>query len=234
MNYTVCITGANKGIGLEFTKQYAESGWKVLACSRHPDSTNLQSLKELYSNLSVFELDVCDQLQIERLAANLQNIPIDLLINSAGIYGPDKQTFEEVSSEDMQKVFITNSIAPLMVSRALLNNIISSKLKTIVTITSRMGSISDNTSGNLYAYRAAKAAVNMIMKSLSIDIQSKKIKVILLHPGWVKTDMGGLEAPLEVEQSVKGMRQVIYEKLEQPVPYNENLFVNYRHESIPW
>ena len=240
MSYTVCITGTTRGIGLELAKQYAEAGWKVLACSRHPEAVALQTLKNLNSNLSILELDVCNQRHIEKLARDLQDTPIDLLINSAGIYSKeeendeDTQTLEAVSLENMQAVFRTNSIAPLMISQALLNNLMISQLKTNVTITSRVGSISDNLSGGSYAYRASKAAVNMVMKGLAVDLYSKKIKVLLLHPGWVKTDMGGPEAPIDVTSSVRGMRTVINEKIKEQIPDTENLFFNYRGESLPW
>lgn len=237
---TVCITGTTRGIGLELAKQYAEAGWDVLACSRHPKTAALQALKNLHSNLSILELDVCDQRQIEKLARDVQDTPIDLLINSAALYGKDeeddehKQTFETVSPEAMQAVFTTNSIAPLMLSRALLNNLMRSKLKTIVTVTSRGGSIGDNTSGGAYAYRASKAAVNMVMKGLAVDLQLQKIKVLLLHPGWVKTDMGGPDALIDVTTSVEGMRRVIDEKIKEQVLDTENLFFNYRGEGLPW
>lgn len=236
MSNTVCITGTTRGIGLEFVKQYAEVGWKVFACSRHPKATALQRLKSMYSNVSILKLDVCEQSQIEKLAIGLQDIPIDLLINSAGIYGSDeyKQNFENVRFEEMQGVFMTNSLAPLVISRTLLPNLVSGELKTIVTLTSRMGSISDNTSGGSYAYRVSKAAINMVMKNLAIDLQSKKIKVILLHPGWVKTDLGGPEALIGVTDSVKGMRTVIDKKLKEEAINTEHLFFNYRGEIVPW
>jgi len=240
MNYTVCITGTTRGIGLELAKQYAEAGWKVLACSRHPEATALQELKNSYPHLSVLELDVCNAQQITKLANRLQNTPIDLLINSAGIFGqkeeedePD-QAFETITPQTLQDVFMTNAIAPLMVARSLLNNLIESQLKTVVTITSRAGSIGDNTSGGMYAYRASKAAINMLMKSFAVDLHAKQIKVFLLHPGWVKTDMGGPDALITAETSVKGMRQVIDEKAKEPTINTQNLFFNYQGEELPW
>jgi NAD(P)-dependent dehydrogenase (short-subunit alcohol dehydrogenase family) len=240
MNHTVCITGTTRGIGLEFAKQYAEAGWEVLACSRHPESPALQALKSKHTNVSILELDVCNESQIEKLKNHLQDKPIDLLINSAGIYGKEEkddtpdQALDTVSSEAMLEVFKVNAIAPLMVSRSLLSNVAKGQLKTIVTITSRGGSIGDNTSGGVYAYRASKAAVNMVMKSLSVDLKSRGIKVLLMHPGHVKTDMGGAGALIDAETSVKGMRHVIEEKMQNSSIDTENIFFNYQGQTLPW
>lgn len=236
INYTVCITGATRGIGLEFVKQYAEAGWEVLACSRHPETPALQALKSKHTNnVFILELDVCNENQIERLVNHLKDKPIDLLINSAGIYGNDyaDQAFYTVNSEAMLEVFKVNAIAPLMVSRSLLNNLVKSRLKMIVTITSCAGSISDNTSGGTYAYRASKAAVNMVVKSLAVDLKPREIKVFLLHPGWVKTDMGGSDALIDAESSIKGMRHVIEEQIRNPID-TENIFFNYQGQILPW
>lgn len=236
MTNTVFITGATRGIGLELSKQYAKANWKVLACSRHPETPDLQALKNLHSNVSIVKLDVSNQDEIKKVATDLRDTPIDLLINCAGIYGNGKreQDLEDITPEDMEAVFKTNSIAPLMVSRAFLPQLELSRFKTIVTISSRIGSITDNTSGEIYAYRTSKAAVNMIMKSLAVDLSPKKIKVILLHPGWVKTDMGGAGADIDVSTSVEGMRRVIESKLEVSTPDTEHLFFNYKGEAIPW
>lgn len=240
MKHTVCITGTTRGIGLEFVKQYAEAGWQVLACARHPETSALQSLKSKYSHISIFQLDVCDEDQIKKLANLLQDKPIDLLINSAGIYGKEEndddadQALHMIDSEAMLKLFKVNAIAPLMISRTLLDNLLISRLKMIVTITSRGGSIGDNTSGGIYAYRASKAAVNMVMKSLAVDLKSKEIKVLLLHPGWVKTDMGGADALIDAQASVKGMRDVIDDHIKASTIETENIFYNYQGQMLPW
>lgn len=240
MNYTVCITGTTRGIGLEFVKQYAQAGWNVLACSRHPEAPALQAVKSQYHNVSIFDLDICDENQIIKLANLLQDVPIDILINSAGIYDKEEkdddtaQALSVVSFEAMLEVFKVNAIAPLMVSRSLLKNLQKSRLKMIVTISSRGGSIGDNTSGGTYAYRASKAAINMVMKSLAVDLKSQEIKVLLLHPGWVKTDMGGPGALIDVETSVKGMRQVIEEHVNSSSADTETIFFSYQGQTIPW
>lgn len=240
MKHTVLITGTTRGIGLEFAKQYAAAGWDVLACSRHPEAAALQQLTSIHSNVSVWELDVCNPKQIRKLVNDLQGKPIDLLINSAGIYGWEEndedadQTLDNVSIEAMSKVYEVNCIAPLMLSRSLLPNLEMSLLRTIVSITSRAGSIGDNTNGGIYAYRSSKAALNMAMKSLAVDLKPQQIKVILLHPGWVKTDMGGPDALIDTETSVKGMRQVIDTQVQKPTIDTDNIFMNYKGEILPW
>jgi NAD(P)-dependent dehydrogenase (short-subunit alcohol dehydrogenase family) len=240
MKHTVCITGTTRGIGLEFAKQYAEAGWEVLACSRHPQAPVLQELKKEYTNVSIWELDVCMEDQIKQLAKDLQDKPIDLLINNAGIYGLKEddddadQTLETVSIEAMEKVYRVNCIGPLLVTRSLLNNIKKSQLKTIVTITSRAGSIGDNSSGDMYAYRPSKAGVNIVMKSLAVQLKPQEIRVLLLHPGWVKTDMGGTGAEVDVQTSVSKMRQVIEKQTLNPEIDTDNLFFNRQGEILPW
>lgn len=240
LTYTVCITGTTRGIGLELARQYAKDGWKVLACSRHPEAQSLKDLTDEFENVSVLELDVRNEQHIETLAKLLQGQLIDLLINSAGIYGQmenddeGEQAFDSVTAGAMKKVFMVNAVAPLMISRALLPSVEISQLKTMVTISSRGGSISDNTSGGAYAYRPSKAAVNMVMKSLAVELIPKQIRVLLLHPGWVKTDMGGPNALIDVETSVKEMRQFLDEKTRDQTLDTDNIFFNRQGDLVPW
>lgn len=239
MKHTVCITGTNRGIGLEFAKQYAAEGWEVLACSRHPAAITLQSLKRKYTNVSVFDVDVCNEQQIKAFVNSLRGKPIDLLINSAGIYGKanedwNDQKFHTVSAESMREAFNVNTISPLIVSRSLLGNVKKSQLKMIATLSSCAGSIQKNKDGGNYAYRTSKAAVNMIIKGVAADLKPQEIKVLLLHPGWVKTDMGGANADINVETSVKGMRNVISEQIKNHNIDPEKMFLDYQGQTVPW
>lgn len=212
MAFTLLITGANRGIGLEFVKQYLADGFRVIACCRNLNAaTELQELTKQYDNLQLEKLDVTSIATITALAANIQD-PIDILINNAGIYGGKQQSFGESNIEDMQQTFFVNTIAPLKLVEAFTEHVAKSELKTVVAITSKMGSISDNSSGGAYAYRASKTALNMVMRSVAIDIAAQNIKTIVLHPGWVQTDMGGSNALIDATTSVKGMRQVIASK----------------------
>ena len=209
---TVLITGSNRGIGLEFTRQYAKDGWRVLACCRRPEQAEaLNTLAVLYPDLIVVHaLDSADFVQIERLARELAEENIDVLINNAGVY-PDSNNmgFGNIDYEQWMRAFRVNTMAPLKMAEAFSAQISRSRHKIIATITSMMGSIADNRGGGSYLYRSSKSAVNMVMKSLAIDLKQFGITAVVFHPGWVKTDMGGPNAMITPEQSVSGMRQLI-------------------------
>jgi NAD(P)-dependent dehydrogenase (short-subunit alcohol dehydrogenase family) len=227
------ITGANRGIGLEFAKQYAEAGWRIFACCRNPDKAD--ALKQLAlqhtSSLSMHTLDVAKFDQIEKLAIELANQKIDLLLNNAGIY-PDTGNigFGTTDYEVWINAFRVNSMAPLKITETFVSQVASSQQKKVVSITSKMGSISDNTSGGSYLYRSSKTALNMVVKNLSIDLTPRGIITAVLHPGWVQTDMGGPNALITVQQSVTGMRRVI----EQLTLTNSGKFYDYEGKEIPW
>jgi len=230
---TVLITGSNRGIGLEFARQYAADGWRVLACCRHPEKADaLNSLAALYPGLmTVHALDVADPVQIDRLAQELAENTIDLLVNNAGIYpDSDKKGFGHIDYAEWVQAFRINTMAPLKLAEAFSAQISRSRLKTIVTITSMMGSIEDNRGGGSYIYRSSKAAVNMVMKTLAIDLKPLGIMSAVFHPGWVKTDMGGPNAMITTEQSVSGIRRLIG-KLSIA---ESGKFFAYNGQMIPW
>jgi NAD(P)-dependent dehydrogenase (short-subunit alcohol dehydrogenase family) len=227
--YQVLITGANRGLGLEFTKQYAADGWNVLACCREPQQASaLQSIANANKNVQIFDLDVSDFAQIDALALQLKDEKIDVLINNAGVY--PSSSFGNVDYKAWEAGFRVNSMAPLKMAEAFVQHISRSQLKKIATLTSKMGSIDDNTSGESYSYRASKCAVNMVMKSLSIDLKPYGISVVTLHPGWVQTDMGGRNALISAHTSVTGLRNVI-EKLSLS---NTGEFIAYDGKQIAW
>ncbi len=227
--HQVLITGANRGLGLEFTKQYLADGWNVLACCRHPQSAmQLQTLARDNPNLKIASLDVADFAQIDALALQLKDMPIDLLINNAGVY--PASSFGDVDYDDWLEGFKINSMAPLKMTEAFVQQITRSQLKKIATITSKMGSIDDNTSGASYSYRSSKCAVNMVMKSLSIDLKPYGISTITLHPGWVQTDMGGPNGLINVQTSVTGLRKQIADLNLG----NTGKFVAYDGKAINW
>ena len=204
---TVLITGTNRGLGLEFTKQYAADGWQVIACCRNPNSaSDLQALAKTHSNIQLVALDVADFNQIDQVAKSLSQ-PIDVLINNAGVY-PDS-SLGDINYDDWATAFKINSMAPMKMAQAFAPHVAKSALKKIATLSSKMGSLDDNTSGGSYLYRSSKTAVNMVMKSLSIDLNPQGITVITLHPGWVQTDMGGPNGLINAQTSVTGLRKVI-------------------------
>lgn len=198
---TALITGANRGIGIEFVRQLKEKGYYIFGTCRHPEAaTELNSLAD-----EVFQLDVTNDNDILALTQKLNNRSIDLLINNAGISGQQGVTIGNVDRTNFINVINTNCISVVKLSDALLPNIQASEDKSILVISSRMGSISDNERGRSYAYRASKASLNCVMRSFAIDVKDQGIKIMLIHPGWVKTAMGGVDAPVDVQTSVAGM-----------------------------
>lgn len=230
MSYTVLITGAGRGIGLEFVKEYLKEDFHTIACCRQPGAAKeLQVLKHTHENLNIHSLDVTDQGQINQLAKDLADTPIDILIHNAGIYGEHDVALGHLDTGNLQQVFMTNAVAPLKLSEALYNNVKNSALKKIVYLSSRVGSIADNTTGKSYAYRASKTAGNMLMKCLALESLADDVHVVMLHPGWVKTAMGGPNALITVTESVRGMRQIIAQK---NLPSGS--FYSYDGNVIPW
>lgn len=225
---TILITGANRGIGLELTRQYAEEGWEVLACVRDPKKARI--LNMLDGDITVFPLDVSDDKSIAKLAKDLKNKAIDLLINNAGIFGEGPQNFGDSNTKGWLRTFHVNCIGPIHVLEALLPNLVKGKMKIAATISSLMGSVSDLQSGGNYAYRSSKSAVNMAMSIAARDLKDKGITVILLNPGWVQTDMGGPTAPLVVEDSATGLRKV----LKKVKPTDSGKFLNYDGKKLQW
>lgn len=195
------ITGANKGIGLEFTRQLKAKGYYIIGCCRTPSKAD--KLHELADE--VIKLDVTSDHDIASLLEILNNRPIDLLINNAGVSGEQGVTLGKVHRENFINVLNVNCISVVKICDALLPNVQKSEEKNILVISSQMGSISANEQGRSYAYRSSKAALNCAMRSFAIDVQSTGVHVLLMHPGWVKTDMGGENALIDVETSVAGM-----------------------------
>jgi NAD(P)-dependent dehydrogenase (short-subunit alcohol dehydrogenase family) len=226
---TVLITGTSRGIGLEFTKQYAEDGWQVIACCRAPErSLALQSLAKAHANIRLIALDVANFAQIDAVALALKDTPIDVLINNAGVY--PESSLNDADFQDWSAAFKINSMAPFKMTQAFLPHLVNGNQKKVATLTSKMGSIDDNTSGGSYIYRTSKVAVNMVMKSLSIDLAQYKIAVAILHPGWVITDMGGPNGLIDAKTSVTGLRQQIAQlSLE-----NSGIFTAYNGQPIAW
>ena len=229
---TALVTGSNRGIGLEFCKQYAADGWHVIACSRFPEHSDaLNKLAAAYpSQVNVHALDVGNHAQIDELAQSLHGKSIDLLINNAGIYTKSPTVFQHTDYEAWMQAFRINTMAPLKMAQAFAAQVVKSKKKTMVTISSKMGSLADNTSGGSTIYRSSKAAQNMVVKTLAVDLQPKGIISVIFHPGWVKTDMGGPSALITPTESVAGMRKVINEL----TPADSGKFLAYNGQIVPW
>ncbi len=230
-NRTILITGANRGIGLELSEQFAQDGWQVLACCRNPaDATQLQTLGERDPDIEIFALDVTDQQQISELAEQLADRPIDILLCNAGIYGPRGAGFGAVDARDWLQVLEVNTVAPLMLAQALVAQVAASQQKLVAVMSSKMGSIANNSGGGQYIYRSSKTAVNQVVKSLSIDLAERGISAITLHPGWVRTDMGGANAEISTSESASGLKAI----LQSAGPAQSGQFIGFNGNSIPW
>jgi NAD(P)-dependent dehydrogenase (short-subunit alcohol dehydrogenase family) len=229
---TVLVTGANRGLGLEFARQYAANGWQVFAACRAPGSArDLQKIaKANEGRVHLLAMDVSDTTSVRAAAGALGGEAIDLLVNNAGIGGPRDERLGRLDYSAWERVLDVNTLGPMRVVEAFLENVAKSRGKKIVTITSGMGSIGDNTSGGSYAYRTSKAAVNMVTKSLSVDLAPRGIICIVMSPGWVRTDMGGPRGTLTPEESVKAMREVIAGLK----PGDTGKFFNYNGKNYPW
>lgn len=232
---TVLITGASRGLGLELVRQYSAANWQVIACCRHPERATAlcQLAAQAGGRVHIMPLDVSNIDSIHRFAQSLSGLAIDVLINNAGIYGPDDQsdiTALATHAAQWHEVLTVNTMAPVFVSSALLSNLKQGHKKTIALMSSKMGSMADNDSGGDYIYRSSKAALNAVGKSLALDLAEQHIKLVLLHPGWVQTDMGGPRALITPEQSVTGIRTL----LENLTPEDSGRFFQYDGSELPW
>ena len=226
------ITGANRGIGLEFARQYLADAWDVYAACRDPKSASeLRRLADTSGNkLQILALDVTDPASIKSAATELDGQAIDLLLNNAGVGGARGQTIGNIDYKAWEKVLDVNTMGPMRVSEAFVDHVARSERKLIVTVTSGMGSLGDNTSGGSIAYRSSKAAVNMVMRSLAIDLAPRGITCVVVNPGWVRTDMGGAHATLTPAESVSMLRRLI----ETLGPAQSGKFFNYDGREYAW
>jgi NAD(P)-dependent dehydrogenase (short-subunit alcohol dehydrogenase family) len=230
---TILITGASRGLGLEFVRQYLADGCAVIAACRNSGAGSaLQQLERAAGSpaLTMVELDVADGASVKHAAARVTSPAIDIVINCAGVIGARGQTIGSLNYGDWSHVLEVNVMGPARVCEAFLDRVAQSSRRLIVTITSGMGSLADNSSGGSIPYRTSKAAVNMVMRSAAIDLKPRGITCVVLNPGWVKTDMGGPNAKLSPEESVGAMRRLIA-KLG---PNDSGRFYNYDGREYPW
>ena len=223
---TVLITGAARGLGLDFTRQYAAKGWKIHACARKPES-----LKSIKGDIHAHTLEVTDYKAVAALAKKLEGEAIDVLICNAGVGGGggQDQVLGTVGAEAWRHIFEINTLAPLMMAEAFAEHVARSQQRKLIAITSVLGSIGRNTGGR-YAYRASKTALNMEWSCLARDLEPKGMSCVALHPGGVQTDMGGATATLTIEQSVPSMVKVI----DGLKPSDNGRFLQYDGGELPW
>ncbi|HEX5127897.1 MAG TPA: SDR family NAD(P)-dependent oxidoreductase [Rhodocyclaceae bacterium] len=225
MSQKVLIAGASRGIGLELAVQYAADGWDVIAACRDPDTAR----KWLPRNANLQKLDVTSASSVAALSYYMDDVPIDLLIVSAGAYGPDTQKFLAPSDENFDAVMRTNVLGPMRLIQAFAPSVAKVGGK-VVVLSSKMGSVSlaEQTTGLLY--RVSKSAVNMVAKMAANEYGPQGATVISLHPGWVRTSMGGPDADLSVTESVEQMRKVIASVDSS----NNGQFFDYTGRALSW
>jgi NAD(P)-dependent dehydrogenase (short-subunit alcohol dehydrogenase family) len=225
------ITGAGRGIGLEFVHQLLRRGDTVDAGVRSREGAErLRPLtREVGHRLRIHALDVGDEASIRAFAADVCAGPVDVLINNAGVSG-QWCAFKDVDYGDVARTFAINALGPLRVTSALLPALRRGAARKVAHVSSRMGSLTDNTEGGAYAYRMSKAALNMGVRSLSQDLRGEGFVTVALHPGWVQTDMGGPGAPLPTPDSVRGMLRVI----DGMGPEHSGRFYDHQGGEVAW
>ncbi len=227
MSQEILVTGANRGIGLELARQLSERGHTVTATCRDPEAQGARELQGL--GVEVRRLDVTDGNAIRELARDTADRPLEILINNAGVgvYGP---LLGDLDYQQVRLYFETNALAPLRLTEALVPRLRLGRRKLVANMTSRMGSVGDNSSGGSYAYRASKAALNMITRCLAVDLADEGIHAVVLHPGWVQTDMGGSSARTSVQDCVAALLRV----LEGVGPEQSGRFFDFAGQEVPW
>jgi NAD(P)-dependent dehydrogenase (short-subunit alcohol dehydrogenase family) len=229
---TYFITGCNRGLGLEFVQQLLARGERVIAtCRDIATATDLTALTLEHSGqLSLVEMDVSDEASMREAVALLNDEAIDVFINNAGVYGPRDANFGNVDGPAMAEVLYTNAVAPVLLTQLLIDNVRKGSGKKLVYVSSKMGSIADNGRGGSYIYRSSKTALNSVVKSLALDLAPEGIATATLHPGWVRTDMGGPNGLIDAPESVSGMLNVI----DGLSVANTGQFFSYDGSTIAW
>lgn len=230
------ITGSSRGIGLAFCRAYLERGWEVIATCRNPEGA--KELNELDGNLTILPLDVVSEASIAAAAASLAGRPVDILVNNAAIHGPRDAsgTFGAIDLNAWAEVMRVNAMGPVKVTEAFLPNVLEGVQKKLVFISSLAGSISlrgsqpHHRTGGPYIYRTSKAALNAAVKALGFDLRDRGVSVVALHPGWVKTETGGWDAPGSPEESVAAMVKLI----DAATPEANGRFLNIDGSVIGW
>lgn len=223
---TILITGANRGIGLALANKFHQQGYHVIATARKPEKAD--ALKKL--GVQIEQLDISDQSSVNALKAKLKNHPIDILLNNAGIMGHGTRNFKDLKIDKLDRIFNVNSLGALRVTQALLPNLQDGSRKIVASVSSRMGSIEENTTGGGLGYRASKSALNSFNKSLSIEFAEQGFVFVVLHPGWVRTDMTSVKATYSTEESADKLYQVV-SKLN---PKDNGHFYDLHGEPVPW
>ncbi|KPF90762.1 hypothetical protein IP81_13945 [Novosphingobium sp. AAP83] len=234
---TWLVTGANRGIGLEYTRQLAEAGETVIATAREPENASaLASLVQRHPQIRIEALDLEDRASVIALGERLEGAAIDVLLNNAGLYGGSwdnashRQSHNGMDYDLWEQIMRVNVLAPFQIIQVLRANLSAGQRKLIINMSSDLGSISNNTQGQSYAYRSSKAALNMVTKGLSVELGEQGFTVISMAPGWTQTDLGGASAQWPVEASVANQRKVIAGLSKA----DNGAFVDLLGQKVPW
>ena len=227
------ITGSNRGLGLEWVRQYIEDGWRVYATCRHPsEAKELHEIAKQSDNVTIHRLDITKSDEINAVAVELLHEPIDVLVNNAGTYLEKYREIglKKLDYEDWEYTFHVNTLGTIRVTESFLDHVARSEKRLAVVISTHMASITDITTPGSYYYRSTKAALNATMEGISQELKPRKIGVLILHPGWVKTRMGGEEAPIMPSESVRGMRSLV----DRFSMEDSGKFYRFDGEQMPW
>jgi NAD(P)-dependent dehydrogenase (short-subunit alcohol dehydrogenase family) len=228
---TALIVGASRGLGLEFVRQYHRAGWHVVAACRDPSTASLlNKVAAPGPGIEVVACDVTDSTSVTTLAQAIAGRAIDHLVFNAGIAGPRDYTPADFDEQAWIDVLRTNTIAPLRFAGNFVDHVQRSEKRLMAFVSSRRGSMAENSWGGHYIYGSSKAALNCVVKSLAIELKPQGITCIVLTPGWVRTDMGGDQAPLTAATSVEGMLAV----LDRATLEDTGRFYQYDGREIPW
>ena len=234
---SMLVTGASRGLGLEMVRQFVGDGWRIYACCRTPaTATDLAALAAGSGGLiTLHTLDVSKPEEIRALADEFRGTPIDMLVNNAGLLGCKIENmtpaaFGSVDYEAWAEVHEINTMAPLRVTEAFVDHVAASELKLLFFMSTHMGCITELADGGLYPYRSSKAALNLLVKGLSIDLAPRGVRTIAVHPGWVVTDMGGPDAPVNKVDSIAGIRSVVANYGAEQT----GCFYQYDGRELPW
>ncbi len=234
---TWLITGANRGIGLEYVRQLAKTGESVIATARKPEqASELQALANTSTRVRIEELNLEDRSSVTALGERLGDVAIDVLLNNAGLYGGSwddsahRQSNDNMDYDLWEQIMRVNVLAPFQMVQVLRANLSAGQRKLIINMSSDLGSIANNTQGQSYAYRSSKAALNMVTKGLSVELADQGMTVISMAPGWTQTDLGGTSAQWPVEESVANQLKVIAGLSSQ----DNGRFIDLLGRSVPW
>ena len=234
---TWLVTGANRGIGLEYVRQLAFAGETVIATARNPaEAAELAKLAEANDSVRLEALDLEDRASVIALGQRLEGVAIDVLLNNAGLYGGSwdnashRQSHDSMDYDLWEQIMRVNVLAPFQMVQVLRANLSASERKLVINMSSDLGSITNNAQGQSYAYRSSKAALNMVIKGLSVELANQGFTVISMAPGWTQTDLGGTSAQWPVEASVANQLKVIAGLTAQ----DNGRFVNLLGNSVPW